>query len=71
MLRVLREVSKILVLKIAPKTWILDFLAHSPKIFIVLFHTFLDRIPAFPSAYQWLWRQAFKILLTAPIRMSP
>ena len=68
MLRVLREVSKILVLKIAPKAWILGFLVQSPKIFIVLFHTFLGRISGFS---QWLWRQAFKILPIAPIRMSP
>ncbi len=31
MLRVLREVSKILVLKIAPKTWILDIFGPVPK----------------------------------------
>ena len=31
MLRVLREVSKILVLKIAPKTWILDIFGLVPK----------------------------------------
>ena len=68
MLRVLHEVGKFPVLKIATKGWILGFLVHSLKVFIVLFHKFLGRISGFSK---WLWRQAFKILPIAPIRMSP
>ena len=68
MLRVLHEVSKFPVLQIATKGWILGFFVHFLKVFIVLFHTFSGRISGFS---QWLWRQAFKILPIAPIRMSP